>query len=451
MRRVAALAALAGACLAFAAPAGAEGWLPHAEDATWTYEWTDSVYNTTPTKEKVTVKEQKGRSFVLAWTTVDQGNAPEAPVSVGTVAFQETTAGILNTDWSSTPPPPAFPILCSAVTQCNNSLASTYYAIIWGTRGPVLAEPLLEGTSWSSTGGAQGDVTSTSDYVGVESVTVPAFPMPVRAAKVRSEVTQAGAIGDPYGSGVRTVWWVYGVGPVKVEFRHAGGDAPVSTYTLLSTNQVAKAPPADERYFPLVKGAKTKYRWTNSKHMKKASIQEVAVDEVLNGSARFSVKHLSGPIRVAGAYGFTMRGDGATNIWAVTQSASLAKFPQLGPRHLRKDRRRRFSTPVDLMIYGFNPIIPAYPVKGSVWKAKTMSRDFSIFGVTGTTRILGTRTLTVAGRKYKKVLVVQSKLRQRGFKFGSGTRTSYFAPGKGLVKLVFRHGDRSVSTVTLAR
>jgi hypothetical protein len=451
MRRAAALAAVAGACLAFAAPAAADDWLPHAADASWTYEWTDSVYNTTPTREKVTVKEQRGRSFVLQWTTLEQGNAPEAPISVGTVSFQETTAGLINTDWSSTPPPPAFPILCAAVTQCNNSLASTYYAIIWGTRGPALAAPLLSGTSWTSTGGAQGDVTSTSDYVGVERVSVPAFPSPVLAAKVRSEVTQAGAIGDPYGSGVRTVWWVYGVGPVKVVFQHGGSDAPVSTYTLVTTNQVAKPPPPDERYFPLRKGQRSTYRWTNTKHLQKASVQQVTTDEVLNGSARFSVKHVSGPIRVAGAYGFTMRGDGATNIWAVTQSASLAPFPQLGPRFLRKDRRRRFTTPIDLMIYGFNPVIPGYPVRGTVWKSSTTSRDYSIFGVSGSTRILGTRTLKVGRRTYEKVLVVHSKLVQKGFPFGSGTRTSYFAPGRGLVKLVFRHGDRSVSTVQLVR
>ena len=60
-------------------------------------------------------------------------------------------------------------------------------------------------------------------------MTVPAFPEGVLAAKVRTEVTQAGAIGDPYGSGIRTVWWVYGVGPVKVVFEHAGGAAPVTT------------------------------------------------------------------------------------------------------------------------------------------------------------------------------------------------------------------------------
>src|SRR5205823_5838927 len=86
------------AALALAAPAAADGWLPHDKDATWTYEWTDSVYNPTPTKEKVTVKDQKGGAFTLAWTTADQGNSDDAPVSVGQVVFQETSRGLVNTD-----------------------------------------------------------------------------------------------------------------------------------------------------------------------------------------------------------------------------------------------------------------------------------------------------------------------------------------------------------------
>ncbi len=72
------VAAVVVAALAAAPSALAAGWLPHPTDATWTYEWTDSAYNATPTKEKVTVKSRR-RSFALAWTTVDQGNPPEAP------------------------------------------------------------------------------------------------------------------------------------------------------------------------------------------------------------------------------------------------------------------------------------------------------------------------------------------------------------------------------------
>ena len=91
--------------------------------------------------------------------------------------------------------------------------------LIWGTRSPVLAEPLLRGTRWSSLGGADNDVASDNRYAGHERVIVPAFPQR-RSTRPRSsrEITQAGALGDPFGSGVRTVWWVRGVGPVKIEF-----------------------------------------------------------------------------------------------------------------------------------------------------------------------------------------------------------------------------------------
>ena len=46
-----------------------------------------------------------------------------------------------------------------------------------------------------------------------------------------------------------------------------------------------------------------------------------------------------------------------------------------------------------------------------------------------------------------RTTVVRSQLTQQGYRFGSGTRTAYFAAGKGLVKLVFRHRDGSTSFV----
>jgi len=143
--RVAIALACMATALAFVPAALADDWLPHPADATWSYEWTDSAYNPTPTTEKVTVREQKGASFVLSWTTLEQGNPPEAPSSIGVMAFQETSAGLVNTDWSSSFPPANFPILCATPTQCNNSLAGTLYNVIWGTRAPVLAAPLLRG------------------------------------------------------------------------------------------------------------------------------------------------------------------------------------------------------------------------------------------------------------------------------------------------------------------
>lgn len=209
-------------------------------------------------------------------------------------------------------------------------------------------------------------------------------------------------------------------------------------------------PPPDADYFPLQQGHKVRYRWTNSKHLRKPSVQEFVVAETANQSARVDVKHVSGPIRVAGSYGFAVRTDGVTNIWGATRAASLAKFPALGPRFLPANRRRHFFTPYDLMIFGMNPILTAYPQQGENWTAKNPSRDFSVFGVTGSTAIAGVQRVKVPAGTFN-ALVVRSTLNQAGYRFGSGTRTSYFAAGKGLVKLVFRHKDGSVSTVSLLK
>jgi hypothetical protein len=271
------------------------------------------------------------------------------------------------------------------------------------------------------------------------------------ASKVRSEATQAGALGDPYGSGVRTVWWVYGVGPVKIVFEHAGGaDAPVTTSELQETTLKPLMPPSDANYFPLTKGLKLRYSWTNTKWVKKPSIQEVLVDEVVNSSARFTIRHLKGPIKVAGSYGFSTRTDGVTNIWGLTKAATAIKFPALGPKALPPGKRRHFFTVFDLMNFGFNPVLPAYPAVDATWGSKNPSRDFSTFGVNGSARIIGVQKVKVPAGTFD-ALVVRSSLTQPGFKFGSGTRTSWFVDGKGLVKLVFRHGDGSVSTVQLLK
>jgi hypothetical protein len=442
---------LAVASLGLAAPALAGSWLPHAKGADWVYQWQDSVYNPTPTKEKVTVKTTKGGAFTLAWTTDGQGNPTAAPTSNGTVSFAETPNGLVNTNWTSNPPPAGYPILCASTSQCGNSLASTYYNVIWGSRAPVLEEPLLRGTSWATTGGTQNDVGSSNRYVGTELVSVPAFSRPVEAAKVQSTITQAGALGDPYGSGVRTVWWVYGVGPVKVSFAHTGGSkAPVTTAVLLETNQEPQAPPPDANYFPLAKGQTFSYRWTNTRHLKSPVVEKFVVDAASNGTARFTVASVSGPIKVAGAYGYTSTTAGLANIWGTVKAASIAKLPKLGPASLPAKKRRHFFTPFDLMNFGFEPILPAYPTAGTSWTGHASGIAYSIFGVTGATRVLGLQTVTVPAGTFR-ALAVRSTLVQKGFPFGSGTRIAWFAPGRGLVKLVFQHGDGSVSDVELLR
>ena len=432
-------------------PAPVDSWLPHSTDATWTYQWSDSAYSPTPTKEKVTVASSKGGAFNLAWTTDGLDNPDDAVSSNGTVSLQETDSGLTVTNWSSDAPPPAFPVLCPSVSQCGNSLVSTLYQVIWGNRVPMLAEPVIKGLSWTATGGTGNDVTSSSQYLGVEKITVPAFSQPVLAAKIRSNITQAGALGDPYGSGVRTVWWVYGVGPVKVVFDHTGGaNAPVTTSVLVDTNQTPEPPPPDADYFPLVKGKSQSYRWTNSRWFKGPEVEQFSVAAVSNGSAQVTATSVSGPINAKGAYIFTSRESGIINIAATTSAASTANLPKLGPRSQPPDKRRHFFTVYDLMDFGFNPVLPAYASPGTAWASQKGGTDFSNFGVSGTSKVVGVRTVKVPAGTFKAVEVV-SKLSQPGFPAGSGTRTSWFAPDKGLVKLVFRHGDGSVSDVELLK
>src|SRR5436190_8273073 len=138
MKRCLALGAVLVA-LAGAGAARAGDWLPHPADATWTYSWSDTQYVPKPLKEKVTVGDQKGASFTLHWTTVGLDNPSDAMTTTGDVQFQETPAGLINTNWSSTPPPPDLPVLCPTLS-CNNTLSSTWYYLIWGGRSPVVPE-----------------------------------------------------------------------------------------------------------------------------------------------------------------------------------------------------------------------------------------------------------------------------------------------------------------------
>src|SRR4029077_309739 len=139
--------------------------------------------------------------------------------------------------------------------------------------------------------------------------------------------------GDPYGSGVRTIWWVYGVGPVKIVFTHSGGSgAPVTTSVLQSTNQTAAAPPPDVNYFPLRTGIKGVYRWTNDRHLKKPEVEKFSVDQAANGTAICTVVSVSGPLKVAGAYRCPTRPEGVTSVSGEEKEAMFSIQPLLGQK-----------------------------------------------------------------------------------------------------------------------
>lgn len=440
------------ALLANAAPAAADAWLPHPAGAQWQYDWSDSTYNPSGTIENVVVQQQKGDSFTLAWA--DQADKPPSTATfpcpqnadLGWMTFQDSPQGLVDPSpgWSSCPPPTNMPLLCPpSVTLCPDSLASTLYEVIWGTRNPVLSEPLLRGTTWTTAGGVQGEVTSTSQYDGIRLVKVPAFPGGVRAALVTTRVALGdGSPGDDYGTGIRYTWWVRGVGPVKVVFYHADGADSVSTASLLQTNLKPESPFPDQNYFPFRQGLTNRYQWTNSKHMRKAEIENVTVKVVSNRTAELVAKSVSGPMKAAGSYEFTYGLNGLRSPLGSNAAASLLKFPRLG-------HGRHFFTPIDLMTFGFNPILSAYPQRGQSWTGGK-GFDFQVYGVKGRTWVVGLRRVRVPAGTFT-ALEVRSTLTQRGFRFGSGVRTMWFAAGRGLVKLVFRHRDGSTSVVQLLK
>jgi hypothetical protein len=141
---------------------------------------------------------------------------------------------------------------------------------------------------------------------------------------------------------------------------------------------------------------------------------------------------------------------GITNLWGSTASAATVKQPTLGPAGATAASRDHFASPLDLMDFGFNPILPVYPAVGESWSSSRTSSEFTTYGVTGTSTILGMQKVSVPAGTFQ-ALAVRTTLKQPGFPFGSGTRTCWFAPGKGLVKLVFMHDDGSISTVVLMK
>ena len=422
-------------------------WLPRSDGAAWVYAWSNSEFSPTPRREQYRVTARTDRSFRVNWDEIDL--RPYEIASAGFADFTQTDAGLVNTNYESTQAPPQFPLLCATAVQCGNSLSSSLFLMFWGTRSPVIAEPLVKGTQWTAVGGADNDVASVNRYLGHERLTVPAFPAGIDTAKVESEITQAGALGDPFGSGLRTVWWAYGVGPVRIVFKHSGGET--STSELQSTTLAPLALPHDDNALPFTNASRATFRWRNTRHMRAWSRQRFAVADVLNNTARVDVTSLSGPLDVSGSYLYVSRLSGVRNLSATTrQTSSSADFPRLGPRG-SGDSRNRFRTPYDLMNYGFNPIIPAYAKKGDAWRSSRDTRDWAEYGVVGISTVLGRRSVRTPAGRFKRTIAVRSTLRQPGFRFGSGTRTSWFQPGRGLVKLVFRHDDGSVTQVERIR
>ena len=93
---------------------------------------------------------------------------------------------------------------------------------------------------------------------------------------------------------------------------------------------------------------------------------------------------------------------------ASSSAATLLKFPELG-------HGRHFFNPVDFMIYGFSPVLPAYGVPGATWHSGN-AYDFHEFGVTGATPRRRAAAGQGPGGHVQQALEVRSTLTQKGFR-----------------------------------
>ena len=232
--------------------------------------------------------------------------------------FRHTDAGLVNLNYQSTPAPPQFPILCASAIALRQQ-----------PRGLAVPDDLGHALAGAGRAAGQGHdlerrsaaptTTSTAGnrYLGHERVNVPAFPAASTRRRSQSVVTQAGALGDPFGSGVRTVWWVYGVGPVQDRLP-AHGRRDVASRSCRRTTLAPLPLPSDANLLPLTLGDVSRFRWRNDKP------HEALVGAALRGRAAWPTTRrgstcATSPGRSTSTrrYVFTSRLGGLTNVTSV--------------------------------------------------------------------------------------------------------------------------------------
>ena len=200
--------------LAVASAATADGttagsWLPHAADATWTYQFTDSVYNTTPTTEHVSVVIVSVSGPVTFEATSAAGAVVTYAAATATDAVGPVTYTYSKSSGSK------FAIGTTTVTVTakdaygNVSTPRTFTVTVQDTTPPVITSvsPNLTIEATSSAGAAVNYATATAtDAVG-----------PVT-------ITYSKASGSTFGFGTTTV---------TVTAKDAYGNTSTQTFTVL--------------------------------------------------------------------------------------------------------------------------------------------------------------------------------------------------------------------------
>ena len=205
-----------------------------------------------------------------------RGDSPAA----GTMDFRHTDAGLVNLNYQSYASRRRSSRSCAPCGHdCANSVAGTLlpadlgHALADAGRAAGAGHPLELARRRQQRRRQRRAATS-----GARSVMVPRLPAAASTRRrCESEITQAGAIGDPFGSGVRTVWWVRGVGP--------GQDRPSATRAARSSEAELRSTTLKPLAASLRRrtccrstaATRCVYRWRNSRHMKRWSRQRFDV------------------------------------------------------------------------------------------------------------------------------------------------------------------------------
>ena len=372
----------------------ADQWLPRTDGASGRTRGRTATTRRRRGSSATTIQSRAAPRSGCSWDEHGRGRLRRA-AAAGTIDFQHTDAGLVNLNYQSTQPPPQFPILCASATDCGNSVAG---ALLHGHLGHALADARRADARRARAGARWAAPPTTSParnrYVGHEKVKVAGVPGGRRRRRRSTPRSRRrGRSATRSAAATRTVWWVRGVGPVRVVLRHASGETERGRACARRTLKPLPLP-SDVNLLPLNRG--------DVAHVPLAQHQahEEVVDAALRGRRRGQHHRARGrqarlgPIGVAGELRVRHAAERRDAALGGATRRDQAKFPELGPRGVPPTDRRRFFTPFDLMVYGFNPIVPVYPAQGRRrGAARATAATGAIFGVTGKSTLAGTQTV----------------------------------------------------------
>ena len=167
------------------------------------------------------------------------------------------------------------------------------------------------------------------------------------------------------------------------------------------------------------------------KHFKEPEVQTFTIDQVANGSAQFDRDERVRADQGAGRVRVHAAARRPHEHLGDDEAQSLAKLPPLGPRSLPVEQAPSLLhavRPDGLRIQSGPAGVSRRRNDLDARRERTRLRRST--ASPATRACSACRRCKVPAGKFK-ALAVQPMLKQPGFPFGSGTRTSWFAPGKG--------------------